>query len=156
MIFATDLQLLSLESRESTQLGQLLTAVREAMHSSKSIKDTQSDLNDFSLSNKMAIDQFSQSIREVMTEFYPALYLLKSHTQDPVLPDELTDLSKKAQAQHDELHQEIIQSIHKREIVETEGPSMLNVNREILNSNLALLIALRNYHQKSETYTKIR
>jgi phosphate:Na+ symporter len=155
LLFATDLQLLSLDAEESNHLQHLLAAVRQAMHSSKSIKDIQANLADFSLSNNSAIEQFSSSIQKLMNNFYQGLFIIKSDENDAVITDELLELDKNAHAWHDELHQQILQAIHKREIIETQGSSMLNVNREILNSNLAVIAALNNYHSNIDNLASV-
>ena len=145
LTFATDLQLLSLNPEESTQLNQLLSAIRYAMHSSKYIKDIQANLVNFSLSNKNSIKSYSQAVNKMMTDFYSQLYLLKNNETESELTKKLTDLSSNIHLWHDQLHKNILEAIQKRAIVETEGSSLLNVNREILNSNLSLITALSNY-----------
>jgi hypothetical protein len=44
------------------------------------------------------------------------------------------------------MHREIYASIRQGWIGETDISSLLNVNRETLNSNLSLLMALRDFH----------
>ena len=147
LIFSTDLQHLSLDVNESSELGLLLSSIREALHSSKNIKDVQANLNDFILSNKIACSQFSNAINTLMSKYYSQVFMLKANNNDLITIDELQEFSTMVRTMHTELHNKIIQDIHERRIVETEGSSMLNVNHELLNSNLALINSLNFYVQ---------
>jgi hypothetical protein len=147
--FSTDLQAKILDAEQSRELSQLISAVRHAMHGSKNIKDIRSNLEAFSISNNTAVENFYRLIRELMSDFYSSVLALKSGEHDPVTLQELLDLKDRTLKWHDDIHQEIIQFIHLRKVVDTEGSSMLNVNREMLNSNRALIAALANYHLDS-------
>ena len=147
LVFATDLQVQSLEPQESIELSKLLDVMRNALHASKNIKDIKEDLINFELSRKPAIKDFTQKLHELMNNFYSVLYSLKADKSNKVLPEELQILNTQVKAWHSDLHKFIISMVHDRQIADTEASSMLNVNREILNSNQSVISCLSDYHE---------
>ena len=60
------------------------------------------------------------------------------------------ELIQQVQRWHDELHREIYTDISTSEVDEADTSSLLNVNREVLNANMALMMALRDFHLEPE------
>jgi phosphate:Na+ symporter len=152
--FATQLQAQPLNEEESARLTQLLGAVREAVHSSKLLKDIRHNLNDFAGSLSKPLEQYLDHFRSVMTSFYDDLFGLRVASRNDIEAADVVDAMQEVRRRHDQMHGEIYASIHAGELRETEISSLLNVNRETLGSNLALLKALRDYHlQPAEAET---
>jgi phosphate:Na+ symporter len=144
--FATRLQAEPLDERESVRLTQLLSAVREAVHSSKFLKDVQHDFDEFSGSINDSVRRYLEHFRSVMTSFYDDLYRLRRIEQGGIEIEDLVEAIQEVRRRHDQIHREIYASISEGRLRETEISSLLNVNREMLSSNLALLTALRDFH----------
>jgi phosphate:Na+ symporter len=144
--FATRLQSQPLKDEESVRLTQLLSAIREAVHSSKLLKDIRHNLDEFSSSVSDQVRRYIDHFRSVMTAYYDDLYRLRKAGQKGVDAEELVEAIQEVHRRHDQMHGEIYASIRQGRIGETDISSLLNVNRETLNSNLSLLMALRDFH----------
>ncbi|TNF88239.1 MAG: Na/Pi cotransporter family protein [Gammaproteobacteria bacterium] len=150
LAFATRVQSEPLEPDESLRLTQLLSAIRSAVRSSKYLKDIHHNLEEFGESPKPAINTYLQHVQSVMTAFYGELYLLRRENETEVLFEDLVEALQKAHEWHDQLHHDIFEDIRAHRISDTEISSCLNVNREILNSNVALLMAVSYYQLDAE------
>lgn len=144
--FATRLQAQPLSEQESLRLTQLLSAVREAVHSSKLLKDIRHNFDEFSSSINDALRRYMDHFRSVMTSFYDDLYRLRRIDQERIDVEDLVEAIQEVRRRHDQMHREIYESIDRGRLRETEISNLLNVNRETLSSNLALLTALRDFH----------
>ncbi|NNC63400.1 MAG: Na/Pi cotransporter family protein [Gammaproteobacteria bacterium] len=154
--FATRLQAQPLDEAASQRLTQLLSAVREAVHSSKLLKDIRHNLDDFSASINEPVRRYLDHFRSVMTSFYDDLYGVRRSGQETIDVEDLVDAIQEARRRHDQMHREIYISINEGRLRETEISSLLNVNRETLNSNLALLMALRDFHLEASEAETVR
>lgn len=146
LAFAVQVQARPLESDESEHLNQLLSAVRHAVHSAKSLRDIRHNLVDFEDSPRPEVNAFLEHLRSVMTTFYGAVFSLPSTRRSGALFRDFAELLKRVHGWHDQLHREIINDITAKEIDEAEISSLLNVNRELLNSNVSLLMAIKDFH----------
>lgn len=146
LAFATRLQSEPLDEEESQRLTQLLSAVRESVHSSKLLKNIQHNLDDFAASMSDPVLRYVDYFRTVMTAFYDDVYSLLRPGEDAVDVEDLVETIQEVHRRHDQMHGEIYASISGGSFPETQISSVLNVNREILNSNLALLMSLRDFH----------
>ena len=144
--FATRVQAQPLDEAQSIRLTQLLSAVREAVHSSKLLKDIRHNLDDFSSSISDPLRQYLDHFLIVMSSFFDDLYRLRRPGQDHIDVEDLVTVIQEVRRRHDQMHGEIYDSIQRGQLRETEISSLLNVNRETLSSNLALLTALRDFH----------
>lgn len=154
--FATRLQAEPLDERESVRLTQLLSAVREAVHSSKLLKDIRHNLGEFSSSINDSVRRYLDHFRSVMTSFYYDLFRLRRQEQDAIDVEDLVQAIQEVRWRHDQMHREIYGSINRGQLRETEISSLLNVDREILGSNLALLMALRDFPLESSQAEAVR
>jgi phosphate:Na+ symporter len=145
--FAADAQAASLEKSESDLITRCQFAAREAVHASKSLKDARGDLRAFALSHRPILNGYGNRFREIMSEFYARLFLLRhgptAERADggPELED-LIVLSQLAHQRHEELHTAIYEDVRADRLDEDEISSLLNANRELFNSNRALLSAI--------------
>jgi phosphate:Na+ symporter len=148
--FATRLQSEPLEQEESQRLTQLLSAIRYAVHSSKQLKDIHHDLAEFSESEQSAKTTYLEHVHSVMTAFYGELYQLRSEGEPTLLFEDLVALFQHAHEWHDQLHQDIFGEIRSRRVDDADVSTLLNVNRQLLNSNLSLLMALSYFQLTGE------
>ncbi|NNF51743.1 MAG: Na/Pi cotransporter family protein [Gammaproteobacteria bacterium] len=144
--FAVRLQARPLEHKESARLNQLLSAVRFAVHSAKSLRDIRHNLMEFEDSPQAQLNAFLEHLRSVMTSFYAELYSVPYQGGTDTLFRDFAELLERVHAWHDQLHREIIHDISKDRVDEAEISSLLNVNRELLNSNISLIMAIKDYH----------
>lgn len=154
--FATRLQAQALDEAQSVRLTQLLGAVRESVHSSKLLKDIRHNLDEFSSSISEPLRRYLDHFRSVMTAFYDDLYGLRRAGEDGVAVEDLVEAIQEVRRRHDQMHREIYDSISRGRLRETEISSLLNVNRETLSSNLALLTALRDFHLEPSQAETVR
>lgn len=154
--FTTRLQAQPLDEPASQRLTQLLSAVREAVHSSKLLKDIRHNLEDFSASINEPVRRYLDHFRSVTTSFYGDLYGLRRSGQDTIDVEDLVEAIQEVRRRHDQMHGEIYVSINEGKLREMEISSLLNVNRETLSSNLALLMALRDFHLEPSQAETVR
>lgn len=146
LAFAVKLQARPLEQEESTDLNRLLSAVRFAVHSAKSLRDIRHNLEEFEDSPRTEVNAFREHVRSVMTGFYADLYRLPCSSGKETLFRDFSELLKRVHIWHDQLYREVILDISRNQIDEAEISSLLNVNRELLNSNIALIMAIKDFH----------
>jgi phosphate:Na+ symporter len=143
--FALKVQAEPLEPGESERLNRLLSAIRHAVHSAKSLRDIRHDLREFTDSPRHNVYSYLDHFRSVMTQFYSEIYRLKTAGAAQAVFQDFAYLIKRIQEWHDQLHREIYSDIHRGQLADNEISSLLNVNRELLNSNMALLMALQEF-----------
>jgi phosphate:Na+ symporter len=144
--FAMKAQAEPLDEDESARLNQLLSAVRQATHSAKSVRDIRKDLEDFEDSPRAAVNAYVGRFRTATNEFYGQLFQLKRKEDDEVIFGDLAELLNQVHESHDRLHKAVYSDVSDRKLAEAEISSLLNVNRELLNANVALIMALNEYH----------
>lgn len=144
--FAIQLEATPLSPEESTRLNQMLVAVREATHSAKSIKDITHNLAEFRSTVSDPEARYRQVFRADMECFFTDLFNMKEAEDDEVQLEELIETMSRLEARHDKVHEQIYRDIQQGKLTESRISSMLNVNREILISGRALLIAMACYH----------
>ncbi|NNC55309.1 MAG: Na/Pi cotransporter family protein, partial [Pseudomonadales bacterium] len=142
--FAVATQKHPLEEAELSRLNQLLGAMRYAVHSAKSLRDIRHNLADFEESPGREVNAFLEHVRSVMTAFYGELYSL------PPAPDatfaDFAELIDKIHHWHNQLHADALRDIGVQQVGAAEISSLLNVNREVLNANIAIVMAVKDYH----------
>ena len=144
--FAIKAQAEPLDEDESARLNQLLSAVRQATHSAKSVRDIRKDLVDFEDSPRAAVNAYVGRFRTATNEFYGQLFQLKRKEDDDVIFGDLAELLTRVHESHERLHKAVYTDVSDSKLAETEISSLLNVNRELLNANVALIMALNEYH----------
>ncbi|MDJ0926661.1 MAG: Na/Pi symporter [Gammaproteobacteria bacterium] len=148
--FATQLQRQPLNEAESRRLSQLLSAVREAVHSTKQLKDIRHNLEEFEDAPGPRINVYLDHFRSVMNSYFTDLFALRRAGQPHPRPEDIVELIQDVHGRHDQMHSEIYADISSGAVPEAVASSLLNVNREVLNSNLSLLSALTDYHLEPE------
>lgn len=142
LTFALTLQREPLEPEESSRLSQLIPAIRNAVHSSKSVKDIREDLRSFEDSVNDRFHSYTNQFREAEREFYELLGRLVHAELDTLRFEALVDLKSKAEQLHSRLHQRIYDEVRRGELSRIEISTLLNVNRELHVSHLSLVSAL--------------
>ncbi len=146
LTFATGMQAQPLDRGESVRLTQLLAAIRHAVHAAKQLKDIHHNLEEFRDATEPEVNAFLQHVVSVMSEFYAALYRLRRGSDEAPTSDDLAALLGRAHDWHDRLHHEIFDDLRGRRVDDAQVSSLLNVNRELLNCNLSILMALASYY----------
>ena len=80
-----------------------------------------------------------------MISFYSDLHRIGA-SEAPAIFRDFAELIGRTHEWHERLHREVVTDIGADKVGEHEISSLLNVNRELLNSNLALVVALQEYH----------
>lgn len=143
--FAIKVQAEPLQPDQSERLNHLLAAVRQAVHSAKSLRDIRHNLDEFADSPRAEVNSYLDHFRSTMGAFYAELYRLRSAPDSQPIEQDYTALLARISDWHDQLHREIYADIHASKLDDYEISSLLNVNREVFNSNIALVGALQEY-----------
>jgi phosphate:Na+ symporter len=142
LAFTVDVQSAELAPDQSDRIDRCQRAVREAVHASKSLKDAQADFAQFEASGLPAVAAYGQRFRDVLTEFFLAIYSVRRADTDRVTLDDIIKLNQVAHRGHEEIHRTIYTDIRRDLIEEADISSLLNANREIFSSCRALLTAI--------------
>ncbi len=131
-----------LEAEESTRLGRLVPAMRNAVHSSKCMRDIDHDLRRFRDSINDRFNAYLAQFRESVREFYDAASSLDASNTMQLRFENLATLRNTARELHQRLHQRIYREIESGDLSRDEISTLFNVNREIYASNKAIVAAL--------------
>ena len=140
--YALTLQQQALEPEASARLGQIFPSIRNAVHSAKSIRDTHHDLESFLASANDAFNAYFEKFQASVDQFYSMLESLRGVDLPALRFELLLALKQKNDELHAAMHADIYRDVIADRINETEISTLFNVNRELHNSNQALLNAL--------------
>jgi phosphate:Na+ symporter len=143
--FALRVQSEPLERQQSERLNRLLSAVRHAVSSAKSLRDIRHNLQELYDSSDQNSSTQLEHFKSVMTEFYSEVYRLRGEEEVLAVIEDFAQLLNRIQAWHEQLHRAIYADIHAGKLEDSEISSLLNVNRELQNSNIALVVALQEF-----------
>jgi hypothetical protein len=150
LAFTLQAQSAQLEPGQSGRIDRCQRAVREAVHAAKSLKDIESDLRHFEASSLPALAAYGQRFRDVLTEFYLALYSIRDQADDSVSLDDVIGLHQLFHRGHEEIHRTIYTDIRLDRLEEGDISSLLNANRELFASCRALVTAIAVYALQPE------
>lgn len=147
--YAIEVQSSNLDPEEAKHIESLLSAVRHAVYSAKSLKDIRADLNlFFEMDNKEVLIQSERLKQNVADIYSTAIGLIDKHHDFTYFSEELEVLQSQLKLFHHEFLHEIYQN-RRDEISEVELSTLLNVNRELRESCEAvlkgILLAWREY-----------
>lgn len=145
LAFTIQAQSAQLEASQSDRIDRCQRAVREAVHAAKSLKDIETDLRQFESSSEPALIAYGQRFRDVLTEFYLALYAIRDREDDPVSLEDIFELNQLFQRGHEEVHRTIYTDIRRNRLQEGDISSLLNANRELFASCRAIVTAIAVY-----------
>ncbi|MEE4162756.1 MAG: Na/Pi symporter [Woeseiaceae bacterium] len=142
LAYALELQRRSLEPAESAQLGRLIPALRNAVHSAKSTRDIQHDLERFRNSVNDRFNAYLGQFREAMRDFYEAASRVRAGDNPQLCFENLVKLKHVSRSLHERMHRRIYDEVTRGELSRGEVSTLLNVNREVYASNQSMLAAL--------------
>ena len=142
LTYAMRLQEVRIDADDSGKLGQAIVAIRAAVHSAKSLKDTHEDLKGFRDSVDDHFNAWYGRFRDAAREFYEALSSLQAATSPGHRFEVLVELKGRADALHAKLHADILREVPIRHLTRVQISTLLNVNRELYVSSQSLLAAL--------------
>jgi len=140
--YAMRLQEVRLDSDESERLGQIIVAIRSAVHASKCIKDTHQDLQSFRETVDDRFNAWFGKFRDVAKEFYAMLSALQAATSSAHRFEMLVELKSRNEEFQAALHAEIHEEVSFDRLSDLQISTLLNVNRELYLANQSLLGAL--------------
>lgn len=140
--YAMHLQEVRIDSDESARLGQIIVAIRAAVHSAKSLKDTHHDLDAFRQSVDDHFNAWFGRFRDSARDFYQHLATMKSASSSSHQFEMLVEMKTLNEAHHSALHAAILEAVGSDLLTEVQISTLLNVNRELYLSNQSLLSAL--------------
>ncbi len=140
--FGLDLERQPLDEDESAQLRQIFSAVRDAVHSAKCVRDTQHDLEAFGDSVNDTYHGYLQRFRDAASSFFHRLEQLRGIEQTELLLEKLSRARQINDRMHKEMHASIYERVVADELGSTEISTVLNANRELYNANQNLLFAI--------------
>ena len=136
------LQELRLDADESTRLGQVIVAIRSAVHAAKYVKDIQADLQAFRNSVDDRFNAWFGTFRQAAAQFYADVEKLAAASSPSHRFEILVVLKKLNDETHLELHGKIHEEVGIGLLSDVQISTLLNVNREFYLSNQNLLEAL--------------
>ena len=142
LAYALQLQEERLDADESARLGQVIVAIRNAVHAAKTVKDTHHDLHAFRESVDDQFNAWFGYFRDATRAFFELFDSM--HTVDvPAHRFEiLVELKNKNEALHLNTHADIYKEVARGQLTEVQISTLLNVNRELYLSNQGLLASL--------------
>jgi phosphate:Na+ symporter len=140
--FTLTVQSFELEQDQSDRIDRCQRAVREAVHAAKSLKDVEADLKAFDAAAKPELVAYGQRFRDLLTEFYLALFSIRDKGEDSISVEDVIELNLVFHRSHEEIHRTIYRDVRRDKIDQEDISSLLNVNREIFTSCRALLLAI--------------
>jgi phosphate:Na+ symporter len=142
LAYAMRLQEVRIGSEEAERLGQVIVAIRAAVHSAKTLKDTHQDLKSFRETVDDRFNAWFGTFRDSARDFYDALHSLKAATSSGHRFEMLVELKSRNEERHASLHADIHREVSASHLSEVQISTLLNVNRELYLSNQSLLAAL--------------
>jgi len=140
--YAVQLQEVRLSTEESERMGQVIVAIRNAVHAAKYLKDTHHDLQSF----RDAVDDHFNAwfgyFRTSAEGFYDSVSGLRAASSPSHRFEILVELKSKNEEIHADLHSKIFKEIALDRLTELQISTLLNVNREFYLSCQSLLAAL--------------
>ena len=140
--YAMRLQELRLDADESARLGQVIVAIRSAVHAAKYMKDIQSDLLAFRNSVDDRFNAWFDKFRNAAKTFYDNLSTLTVASSPSHRFEILVELKKLNEEIHLRLHGAIHEEVSIGQLSDVQISTLLNANREFYLANQSLLAAL--------------
>ena len=140
--FTVEAQASALEPEQSDRIDRCQRTVREAVHSAKSLKDIEADFRHFEDSDQPVLSAYGHRLRDLLSEFYLALYAIRDRNEDSLALEDIVELNRLIHRGHDEIHRTIFTDIRHDRLEEADISSVLNANRELYSSCRSLLHAI--------------
>ncbi len=140
--YAIRLQKTRIDTEDSARLGQIIVAIRNAVHAAKCLKDTHHDLRSFQDSVDDRYNAWFARFRDSADEFYGMLSALQITQSTSHQFEMLVEMKGKNEEIHAALYREIYREVADDQLSEVQISTLLNVNRELYLSCQSLLGAL--------------
>ena len=131
-----------LNSEENSELNQLISAVRSAMHAVKSIKDIGSNITNLSSSSKEIKYQFFLHHKKETQELYIKLNTFLN-TKEKLGFEELKTQFETIQKNYTSVLNTFYTEAQLAPIEDIDITTVINFNRELFTSNKAMLMAVK-------------
>ncbi len=148
--FIASLDLQKRSESESQRLESLKFAIRNLVHSAKSMKDCEHDVDNMRDSIKSNERELYAKIIEIGESSQVLIERILSQNENEQLFEKLHELRIHNERAHTTLHKEIIERFAQRKLDWPTISTVLNINREIhiANSDFQLALARLNLHPK--------
>jgi phosphate:Na+ symporter len=133
-----------LQDSETSQLNQLISAVRSAMYAVKSLKDINRNTNELMRSSKAIKYDFFMQHKKGTEQLYSKLNKLLTAKQKPETK-ELLDMIDGIQTSFSSSLNDFYQNVKQQPIDGLDMTTVINFNRELFTSNKAMLIAIKDF-----------
>ncbi len=134
-----------LEQEEAARARQLLRAIRHSMSAAKSIKDIRHNLFEYEQTIDPTILDLIKILKKNQEDLYKMLYHIFESPLTASHFELLTDLTKKNKDNFNKFLKMTYPVIQQSKLNDLQISTLLNVNREMLASNKALIHAVKDY-----------
>jgi len=138
------IQKLELVDDESEYLNQIIASIRNASLSAKSIKDIRHNLNEFSDAVDGFLHKQHENLINRQVRFYKEYYRVLSRIDEGTTMEEIVDLYVLIKELDHEYLTNVYSELAHKKSQEQSVSSLFNTNREVYDSNKALVMALEN------------
>ncbi len=135
-------------------LNQLMTAVRNAMYSAKSMKDIDNDRIEFSNSVNDLKYGIYQLFRKQLSDFYKEINLILSTNDLIICSQKLESLFEKIKSDYEERVKHSYEDAGKDVLKEVDISTLFILNRELYSSCKAIILSLKDYLLDAATAEK--
>ena len=131
-----------LDGEQNAQIGQLISAVRSSMHSVKSVKDLENDIDNLSRSAKDIKFKFFMNSKKELETIYAKLCSYMS-AERKVSFEELERINNEIHDNYTKALNDFYKEAHKGPLEDMDMTIVINFNRELFTSNKAMLMAMK-------------
>lgn len=147
----------TLQGAQNSQLSQLISSVRSAMHSVKSMKDIGTNIINLKSSSKNIKYDFFVHHKKETEDLYQSLnaFMMK---ENPVSFDKLHLIFDDIQKNYSSALDNFYKDAHQAAIQNIDMTTAINFNREIFTSNKAMLMAVKDFlldEKQAEDFNEI-
>ncbi len=142
-VFYIKLQQSNLSESEVSQVNALIAAIRNATLAAKDVKDIKHNLDEISGSAQDDIFAFYGTVRDNQKKFYNEITAIVTR-QLPYVAEDIVRLKEMLKSYYQHESEDVYQLFSAKKHREIMVPNLLNMIREINNSNEALLRSLSN------------
>jgi len=152
--FYTKIMELEINQENLIHLNQLMTAVRNAMHSAKSMKDVDHDRIEFSNSvNELKYGSY-QLFRAQLSDFYTEINKILVENDKKICSEKLESLSEKIRLDYRERVKSSYKDVGTDVLNEVDISTLFILNRELYASCKAIIFSLKDYLLDSSSAEK--
>ena len=141
--FYVNIQNEQLEREDSIRLKQLILSIRYAMSSAKGIKDISHNIKAFKSTINDHITGLYGVLKIQEQSFFLDLFHLFQSTATANHFEGLADLKKVSKRNYNTFLDRTYEVVKRENLVDVEISTLFNVNRELLNSNKALVMSVK-------------